>query len=389
MKLAEDKKSVQYANHLMEELVGSKGLELNLDKSNYIIMGNKTNRKKLKAQTIKSPITLCNQTMKEVKVLRYLGDSICHNLEESVHQTVIKRVAVAKLSVYEIRSVIEDTRSEKLGSLGVAFDIWEAAIVTMLTHNSESWVSMSRKTTKVLDDLFHKFCQIIFRVGTGCPVVSYYWQSGSLTFSNRILGKQLNFIHHLANLPEGALARNILDEQVRLSLPGLYKQCEPYLIEMGIVNLRDFSKWQMKNKVKKFIFRKNCSELLERSQKYKKLDYHKLSNETFERKHYFSNLSLENARMSFRVASKLVPTIRSNYPSKYRRQGIPLTCPTCSDPSSSTTSSTASPPLHSQSHLLTDCVGVSDLRAECDENDDKSLAVFFKKVVARHMEIDD
>ena len=245
-----------------------------------------------------------------------------------------------------------------------------------------------------MDELFHKLCQIIFRVGTGCPKVSYYWQSGSLTFENLILGKQLNFIHHLANLPEVALARNIFDEQVRLSLPGLYKQCEPYLIEMGIVNLQALSKWQMKSKVRKFIARKNRTELLQKSQKYKKLDFLKLSNETFERKQYFSDLSLENARMSFRISSKLVPTIRNNYPSKYRRRGIPLTCPTCSNPSLSTTSGpktsdTAPPPLHSQSHILTDCLGVSDLRAECNEKDDKSLAIFFRKVVARQMEIEE
>ena len=91
--------------------------------------------------------------MKEVKVLWYLGDSISYNLEESVYQTVSRRVAVARLSVYEIRAVIEDTRSEKLGSLGVAFDIWEAAIVPMLTQNSESWVGMSKKTLKFPYDL--------------------------------------------------------------------------------------------------------------------------------------------------------------------------------------------------------------------------------------------
>ena len=149
---------------------------------------------------------------------------------------------------------------------------------------------MSKKTLKLLDDLFHKFCQSIFRVGTGCPIVNYYWQSGSLTFSNIILGKQLNFIHHLANLPESALARNIFDEQVRLQLPGLYKQCEQYLNEMGIVNLQDLNKWQMKRKVKKFLMNKNRTELLENSKKYKKLDCSQLSMETFQRKSYFSNL---------------------------------------------------------------------------------------------------
>ena len=146
----------------------------------------------------------------------------------------------------------------------------------MVTHNSESWVGMSKKTLKLLDDLFHKFCQNIFRVGSGCPIVNYYWQSGSLTFSNIILSKQLNFIHHLANLPDSALAKTIFDEQVRLSLPGLYKQNEEYLKKMGISNLQDLSKWQMKRKVKKFIQHKNRMELLEKVRLYKKLDYTEL-----------------------------------------------------------------------------------------------------------------
>ena len=46
-------------------------------------------------------------------------------------------------------------------------------------------------------------------------------------------------------------------------------------------------------------------------------------------------------------------------------------------------------PLHSQSHILTECQAVCDLRTECDPNDDYSLALFFKKVVARNMEIED
>ena len=134
-------------------------------------------------------------------------------------------------------------------------------------------------------------------------------------------------------------------------------------------------------------------------QKYKKLNFEELSNETFERKQYFGKLSLENARMRFRAASKLVPTILMNFPSKYRRTGRPLTCPSCSRPRSTPDLSTAmresgkhnqsTSPLHSQSHMLTDCIAMSDLRTDSDPHDDASLAIFFKKVVARHMEMED
>ena len=73
-----------------------------------------------------------------------------------------------------------------------------------------------------------------------------------------------------------------------------------------------------------------------------------------------------------------------------------LICLTCWRPSSPPHSSTATgegddqnqptKPLHS--HNLTDCVASSDLRAECEPSDDRSLAIFFRKVVARHMELE-
>ena len=44
-RMAENIMSAQYANDLMEEIVGSKGLEFNLDKICYLIMGNRANRK--------------------------------------------------------------------------------------------------------------------------------------------------------------------------------------------------------------------------------------------------------------------------------------------------------------------------------------------------------
>ena len=90
----------------------------------------------------------------------------------------------------------------------------------------------------------------------------------------------------------------------------------------------------------------------------------------------------------------LVPTILANYPDKHRRQGKSLVCRSCSPSTTETagSSSTAEPPapLHSQSHLLSgECAAVNDLLIDCDPRDDKSLALFFRRVVARNMEIDE
>ena len=145
----------------------------------------------------------------------------------------------------------------------------------------------------------------------------------------------------------------------------------------------------------------NHEDLLSDIGNYKKLDLSKLSNEAFERKPYIDKLSLEDGRMRYRIEARLVPTILGNYPSKYRRRGVSLACPLCSASpprtSSSITvrepaeenSSSPSPPTHSQSHLLSGaCGAVSDLLEECDVEDDQSLVHFFRRVIARNLEIE-
>ena len=397
-RMAANRDSAQYANNLPETLIGNKSLQFNLEKSGFLVMGNKKARHELHAQIEESPLTLCEKTMKEVKVLKYLGDYLSFSLEDSVHQTVTKRAAVARMAIYEIRTVIEDTRADSLGALNLAFMFWEQSVLPMLTFNCESWLGIQRKSVKVLDDLFHTFCRIIFRVSASCPILSFYWQSCSLKMENLILEQKLNFARHLANVPEGEIGRTVIDIQIDQNI-GLFRELKEHLTHLGIHNLQSVSKWQFRKTVKNYIFEKNKSELLSQIKGYKKLSYEELSRETFERKPYFFNLSLENARMRFRVASKLVPTVLMNFPSKYRRIGRPLTCPSCSRPSSTPTSSSLtresaelnnSPdPLHSQTHILTDCMAVNDPSAECDPDDDTSLVVFFRKVVARHMEMED
>ena len=153
--------SAQYANNLKEDLFEQRSLAVNLKKSQFILMGNKKLRKELRKELEETPLKLCNKDMKETEELIYLGDYLLSNLEDSVHVTVLKRINVVKQTILDIRTVIEDTRAEKLGSINVAFNIWDQAILGMLTHNAETWVGISKKTLKVLDNLFHTFNQKI------------------------------------------------------------------------------------------------------------------------------------------------------------------------------------------------------------------------------------
>ena len=168
-------------------------------------------------------------------------------------------------------------------------------------------------------------------------------------------------------------------------LPGLYKELEGHFSSMGMDGecLNEMPKASYRRRVKDYVERKNKEELLLDLRRYKKLKYDEIESAPFVRKAYFADQNLEDARILFRASSRIIPTIKACYPSKYRRQGIPLTCPSCTpassiaaSQSSSTTESRegVSPPLHSLTHILEDCELVSDLRANCTVSDDHSLA---------------
>ena len=380
-RMAETVASAQFSNDVLEDLFEKKSLSFNLSKSQFLIMGNRKTRKKLKSELEKKPLTLCGQEMEEAKALKYLGDYVSFDLTDSVHQTVLKRVSIVKHAMYEIRAVIEDPRAEKLGAIDLAFSIWETAVIPMLLHNADTWLDISKKTIKVLDNLFHSFCQKIFRVGVGCPIPSYYWQSGSKKFSILILQKKLNFVHHLANLSPDALGRQVWDLQVEKTL-GLYSEVEEHLNAIGITDLRNVSKLMWKRTVKKYLHNLNKCQLLEEIRKYKKLNYDDLSKETFERKQYLTQLNLESARMRFRVSAGFVQTVRGNFSRKYRDKT--LLCPGCQKITNDKNS--LSQHKDTQPHIL-DCVSYSDLRGPLfDPSDDKMLAEFFSKVVMRRIE---
>ena len=109
-------------------------------------MGKKAARKNMRNQLNKKPLKLSGENMKECQALKYLGDFIGINLEESAHITVMKRIGVAKKTINDIRTVVEDTRAEKLGAMSLAYELWTQSVMPMVYANCESWISISRKT---------------------------------------------------------------------------------------------------------------------------------------------------------------------------------------------------------------------------------------------------
>ena len=144
-RMSESVESAQYGNDTMERMINKKRLSLNMDKSCFILMGSSKNRRIMSRRLEKSPLILKGEAMKQVTALKFLSDYLTADLHESVHTTVIRRLGVAKHLIYELRTVIEDTRATKLGAMNVAFDIWNLGILPMVLHNSSTRMEIGKK----------------------------------------------------------------------------------------------------------------------------------------------------------------------------------------------------------------------------------------------------
>ena len=271
---------------------------------------------------------------------------------------------------------MEDRRAECLGGINTALLVFQQSILPTLWHNAETWINTSKKSMRIISGLYSSFFQTIFRIGSGTPQPNFYWQTAMLLPQYFLLQKKLGFLYHLVNLPEDSLGRKVIDLEAGKKLEGgLVTEMEEEIKEMGISQLselRSISKWRWKTTVKKFVLKKNQESLLESIQKYKKLDYHQMSQESFERKSYLSNMKLEDSRMLFRISSQMLD-LKVNMKNKYRNQS--LTCRLCrsDDPESV---QAEEKPEESQFHLANECETFSSLRSETDFSEYPTNPVF-------------
>ena len=106
--------------------------------------------------------------------------------------------------------------------------------------------------------------------------------------------------------------------------PGLSQEVKQICKAIGIDNINE-KEVEIKE-IKEAIFYHNYKEMKEKMMDLKKLENVRNGNFTKEQE-YMSDKSIETARLTYRVRTKLVPKIRGNFPNLYKRD---LQCRDCS-----------------------------------------------------------
>ena len=139
-------------------------------------------------------------------------------------------------------------------------------MIPMLLYNAEMWGNeINSRTIKLLDKLQLKYIRIVTGMGKGCPIPLLLYHTGMMSFANRSSLRRLSFLHHVATLPLGTLARDMYETMPRHELPGLATELKPILQELGLSNIQSYSKNSWRQTVKRKIVERQKLQLLEQA----------------------------------------------------------------------------------------------------------------------------
>ena len=222
----------------MDIIMNMKQLKLNVDKSAFVLFGRKNKVEEIRQFIADNPLMLSGQVMKEKVHEKYLGEHMHgEGLEKTIEFTVQQRHWITVSAIMEIKTILNDLRSHVPGGLNTGILLWEMAVIPMLTNNGCTWNDISDETLKKLEDLQHMLIRYLFDTPRTSPLASLCFDTGMLKMKQRLMEKQINLVFHLSTLDDKSLGKQVYDEQVKYSLPGLVTDVQKHLKKLGIPSI--------------------------------------------------------------------------------------------------------------------------------------------------------
>lgn len=186
----------------------------------------------------------------------------------------------------------------------------------------------------------------------------------------RIKQKKSEFLWHLLDLEEGALAKEILNVQILYNMPGLVSECTEWIKESSLPDIfvEKLSKIQWKKSVKAKLLEENEKDLKLKMTMLEKLRNSELFEEEFGIKPYVKNLTVIEARNIFKKRSSMMENVKMNYMSDLKNIQSIWLCGSCERS------------IDSMGHVLW-CPSYQELRSGKDLKNDKDLAKYLHDVL--------
>jgi hypothetical protein len=230
-----DTSSARAGNAKFSSLAAEKQLSYHPKKSCYLVFGSEMYKATVNMETDEEPIMLGKVKLTEKTEEKYLGDVLSSlGLAESVEATVKERAAKITGSIYELRALIEDFRMQSIGGTEAAIDLYESCIVPSLLSNAATWMEVRKDTEEKLDALQELFGRVLLQIPQSTPKLAARAALGLLGMKWRVWEAKVLLVVAIREQEENCLAREVLDEQVRMDWPGLAREVQQICQEVGL-----------------------------------------------------------------------------------------------------------------------------------------------------------
>ena len=260
-----------------------------------------------------------------------------------------------------------------------AIELYESCIIPSLLSNAATWMEIRKETEYKLDAIQDLFGRVLFQVPQSTPRLATRAALGLQGMKWRVWQAKLLLVVALREQEEDCLAREVLEEQVRMGWPGLATEAQEICQEIGLPDVTNSKNRVYKEDVKEAIKMNHLMKLKEQMTGTK-LETMKRS-DLRERRSY-TKLSVEAARMAFRLEVYQFDC-RANMPTRFGRD---LRCRVCGPGSAQQQQGEQQQEEHieDQDHLEV-CRGYSELWEGLGPASPESRIQYFKRVKMKCM----
>ena len=164
------------------------------------------------------------------------------------------------------------------------------------------------------------FLRQLFNVASSCPRPALRSEAGVLSIKHQIYKANLNLLFHIRSLQDPSLAKQVYDQQLKYSWPGLVQEGQEICEKLGIPDVTKVKadKLELKNMVKKACREEDEKELKDKIMKLDKLTL--IKDDDTNRKKYIETMSLSNTRIMFRHRTRMTENA-GNYKGRAKYKG--------------------------------------------------------------------
>ena len=332
-KLNDNINDARIGSEQIENTLRRKLLNVNYDKSKYIIFGSKKQRKNILSELESNPITMGGTKLDNTSIEKYLGDYIHEGgCEKSISETIDKRIKGNKKKVDELIQLADSSIMSCSGNSLPAFKLFEATVIPSILHNAESWISINDKHIDELQKFQDNFIKRVLRLHDSTPKAILNWDVGLMPMKFRIAQKKLIFFNKLKLKDNDNLCKRVVFNEIDKDIKGLGHECINLCSELGLPNITTTP--ITKGEIKRAIAEKKCEEnrtLMTNSSKCSD----RLTDNP-EDNSYLACLPLSLSRIWIRYRARCIPKVKVNVKGSHKD----LRCRFCS-----------SGELESQEHL--------------------------------------